>query len=384
MKRLSVLLCLMLAGVLLMGQNNKVQSAFNYMKPSYNELDKAKEAIDAAARHPKTQGKAKTWYYRGECYHKIFMSRDDKFKDLDPNPLRESYLSYVKAKSLDEKRSYDNIEYRLVMIGTEFFNKGSVEFEQKMFKESLKSFETVLEIGQLPYINQVDTGAFYSAAIAADQAGLYDKALEYYNISIELKYMGSDLYHYVAVIYMAKGDTVKAVQSYEDGIKAYPESNGYLYIQLINHYLVSNNLAKAAEFIIPAVEQDPDNASLWNVYGRAFQDIDEKKEVAGYERAIELDSTFFDPSYNLGTIYYNHGVDANELAMSIPLDDKEGFEAAITKRDQFFNLALPYFEKAVEIDNLSGDLLKALKEIYYRFQMKDKLEGVTKLMEARK
>lgn len=384
MKRISVLLCLLLTGVLVMGQSNKVQSAINYMKPIYNELDKAQVAIDAAAKHPKTMGKAKTWYRRGECYHKIFLSHDDKFKNLHPDPLREAYLSYAKAKDLDEKKNYSNIEYKLIVIGTEFFNKGSMEFENKKFKESLKSFETVLEIGQLPYINQVDTGAFYSAAIAADQAGLYDKALEYYNISIEMKYMGSDLYHYVAVIYMAQGDTAKAVQSYEDGIKAYPESNGYLYIQLINHYLVSNNFAKAAEFIIPAVEQDPDNASLWNVYGKAFQDIDEEKEVAGYKRAIELDSTFFDPYYNLGTIYYNHGVDANETAMSIPLEDKEGFDAAITKRDQYFNLALPYFEKAVEIDNSSGDLLKALKEIYYRFQMKDKLEAITELIEARR
>ena len=43
-------------------QKNKVQTAFNYYK--YDELDKAKQAIDEASVHETTIGMAKTWYYK--------------------------------------------------------------------------------------------------------------------------------------------------------------------------------------------------------------------------------------------------------------------------------------------------------------------------------
>jgi hypothetical protein len=60
MKKL-IFLLLCVAGLgNLMGQSNKVVTAFNLMKPEYNELDKAKLNIDEASVHPKTAGEAKT------------------------------------------------------------------------------------------------------------------------------------------------------------------------------------------------------------------------------------------------------------------------------------------------------------------------------------
>ena len=168
MKRIAIVLTLLISFTLSYGQSNKVVSAWNYMKAEYNELDKAKEAIDLACVHPKTQVQAKTWYYRGLVYHKLFNTKDEKFKNLDPNPLKEAYLAYKKAKELDTKKRYEkDILYKLAVARNEFFNKGSLEYEQKKFDASLVSFETAIEIDQLPYINQVDSTVFFNAAIAA-------------------------------------------------------------------------------------------------------------------------------------------------------------------------------------------------------------------------
>ncbi|MEA1878976.1 MAG: hypothetical protein U9N86_19195 [Bacteroidota bacterium] len=381
MRGLSILLCLMLSGTAAIAQNTKILTAWNSMKQNYNDLEKAKEAIDAAAIHPKTQDRAKTWYLRGNCYHKQYQSTNAKFKNLDPNPLKEAYLSYVMAKNLDTKHTYDDIEFKLALIGTEIFNKASAEFEQKKFRKALESFEMVMDIGALPWINKVDTGAVFYAAIAADQAGLYDKALSYYARTIDLKISGSDVYHYVAEVLMAKGDTVQAIKSYKDGIIDYPDDNGYLYIMLINHYLRREEPEKVAEYVEPAVKKYPKNASLWNVYGLAFEGTDQPKAVTGFINAIGQDSTFFEPFYNLGTLYYNQGVDANSVAMVIPLEKKAEYNSAITRRNEFFEMALPYYERAVDIDSNSGDLLIALKEIYIRLQMPEKLADVTMLID---
>jgi len=381
MKGLLLVIFLTMSGLISEAQTIKVLTAWNAMKHDYNDLEKAKEAIDAAVVHPKTQDKAKTWYYRGKCYYKLYQSKDVKLKNLSPNPLKEAYLSYVMARNLDTKHIYTDIEYKLSLIGAELFNKGSLEFEHKKFRESLESFEMVIDINALPWIDPVDSEAIFYAAIAADQAGLFDKALAYYNKAIDLKIKGSDVYHYIAEVYLAKGDTLQAIQSYKNGIIAFPDDNGYLYVKLLNYYLQQENHEKVAEYVEPAVEKYSKNAKLWNVYGLAFEATDQSKAIAGFMKAVELDSTFFEPLYNLGTLYYNQGVDANGVAMLIPLDKKEEYNAAIAKRNKFFEMALPYYEKAVEIQSISGELLIALKEIYIRLQMTDKLAEVSKLIE---
>ena len=77
-----------------LGQTNKRTSAYMYNKNK--QYDKAKEAIDEAILHPKTENDAKTWMYRGIIYYNIAMSEDEQVKALAPvsasrliNPPRE-------------------------------------------------------------------------------------------------------------------------------------------------------------------------------------------------------------------------------------------------------------------------------------------------------
>lgn len=368
------------------GQSNKVVTAFNLMKPEYNELDKAKIAIDEASVHPKTSAEAKTWYYRGLVYYKIYQSKDEKFKNLDPDPLKQAYLSFVKAKEYDAaaKRWEAELLFQLTRCSADYFNKGSAEFEQKKFTQSVESFETVMAIGKLPYINQLDTGSFYNAALASESAGMNDKAIEYYTKSIELNYGGPDVFHYLALIYLQKGDSASALKTYESGIMKYPNKSANLYIAMINFYLARKDVKSAFGFVEKAIEKDPNNASLWQVYGRALEDKDKQKAIDAYKKMIELDPKNFNGYYNVGTVYFNMGVEANDKANAIPLSDDAGYKAALVVADDLFKQALPFFEQAYEINKEDSDLLSGLKQLYYRFKMNDKLQEVQKRIDGLK
>ena len=63
---------------LIFAQNSKVVSAYNYLK--YDELGNAKAAIDLASENASTASKAKTWYYKGKVYQRIFETDNEKFK----------------------------------------------------------------------------------------------------------------------------------------------------------------------------------------------------------------------------------------------------------------------------------------------------------------
>ncbi len=384
MKRLCLIFLLALFTIGLQAQRMKVLSAWHFMKDNYNELDKAKQAIDAAVLQGNTSSSPKAWYYRAQCYHRLYLSNDKQLNSLDPNPLYQAYQSYLKVKELDQKGKYEDIDYQLELIEAEFFNKGSAEYAAKKYAEALESFETVMEMSVLPFTKPIDTQVYFYAAIAADQALMYGKALQYYQKAIDSKTNGVDVYHYVASLHMARGDTTQAIQSYLDGIEAFPDDNTYLYIQLLNYYLYKGDQDLIAKYIEPAVQKDSTNSALWIVYGSTFEHSNRDKAIYGYQKALEQDSSLFDCYYNIGTIYFNQGVDAKNRANEIAVDDEAGYQSAIAKRDAFFEQALPYFESAFKLDNSVSSLLLALKEIYNRLQMKEKLNEINFLIESRK
>ncbi len=86
MKRLAILF-LCLSATFGYAQKANIQSAYNYLK--YDQLDKAKEAIDAAVTTESTMNSDKAWYYRGLVYEKLY--KHEKFGKLDPNPLKVAF-----------------------------------------------------------------------------------------------------------------------------------------------------------------------------------------------------------------------------------------------------------------------------------------------------
>ena len=377
MKRLSFVVGLFLCATFSFSQTKNVVSAWNSLKPEYNELDKAKDFIDKATVHPKTQVQAKTWYYRGLVYHKLYNTDNNDFKKLHPNPLKEAFAAFIRAEELDTKSRYQkDIHYKIGVAGREFFNLGTKYYDEKKFTEALESFETVIRISQLPYIDQIDPGAYFNAAIAADQAGKFVKAEKYYVKSIDLDYGGPDAFHYLATIQMTKGDTVSALDSYKQGIEKYPEDNSFLNIQMVNYHLGRGELVPAKQYALTALEQDSVNSSLWFVYGLATEETDSTEAIYAYKRAIEIDPEYFDAYYNIGSIFYNEGVILNKDAMNVPLDQQEQYTKIVTHRDEILRKALPFYEKAQIIKDDFPELLNALKELYYRFEMKEKLEKV--------
>jgi tetratricopeptide (TPR) repeat protein len=395
-KTFFLITCLIGSGVAF-GQSNKVQTAINMIKPESNQLDQAKLMIDEASVHAKTAGEAKTWYIRGLVYYKIYQSTDAKYKALDPDPLKQAYQSFIKAKDLDATKRYDDqLLFEITRASADFFNRGAIEYEQKKFAQSVESFETVMAISKLPFINQLDTPSFFNAALSAQMAGeneagkeqatpFYDKAIEYYNRSIALNWGGPDVYHYLAEVYLKKGDSASAVKSYEAGISKFPDKSVNLYISLINYYLSKKDLLTGFDYIEKALDVDSTNASLWEVYGSALEKRGEKdKAIEAFKKVIELDAKSLRGYYWLGLVYFNRGVEAQEKANALPLSDAEGYKKEVAAADGFFRQALPYFETGYEIDPEDAQLLTGLNHIYYRFKMTDKLAVVKKRIDAKK
>lgn len=360
-------------------QKGKVTSANNYL--TNGQIVKAWEAIQVAEQHEKTMAYDKTFMVKGKILQAIGESEDAEVKKLVENPLPKAFEAYKKALELDEKGNMlKSITLSLPMLNNDFINLGVEHFTAREYAEAVEAFEYSLEVSKFDVFGgSIDTIIIYNTALAAYNAEDWDKAIKYFNETKELNYGGTGVYQLLNRTYFSLGDSLGAENSMKKGIEVYPEEDVIL-LELIQYYLNTSRDDDAMAYLNIAKAKSPDNKVLWYVEGILHDKQGNTDEaVDSYKKAIAIDPEYFDPYYNLGVIQFNEGVKLQESANQIM--DNEEFKVAKEKMDAAFALAIPSFEKAIEIDPESRESLENLKILYYRLQMMEKREVVIKKLE---
>jgi tetratricopeptide (TPR) repeat protein len=391
MKRTTILFALLFAVTCAFAQKGKVTSASSYKETG--KLDKAVEAIEETidASNPKTESSIawpRTWEVRGEIYQAVFSSKDENFKKLNADPLTVAFDSYMKALQLDDKDRFGkSVKIKLTLLIGDLTNQAIAAFNEENYEKALKSFEQIMTIEQTPVYkaedpNAVDTVIMFNAGLAAYNAQNYDKAIEYYKQAAKYKYNGAKTYSLISNSYMQKKDTVGALQVLQDGLKEYGE-NGALLVEVINIYLNANKVDDAMKYLEIAISKDPKNSSYYFAQGTLYDKLLKPEEATNsYLKAIEYKEDYFDAYYNLGALYYNKGVKQVDVANAIPSNQPEKYEEEKNKADVEFKKAIPYMEKAHEINPTDKFTMESLKTLYYRLKMLDKHAEIVEKMKS--
>lgn len=381
MKRTTILFILLFAVSGVFAQKGRVTAALTYKDAG--KLDKAVEAIEEAVNpnNPKSEGSISwpnTWDARGDIYQEIFRSKDENVKKLSADPLTVAFESYMKAMELDEKnRLSKGLKVKLTLLISELNNQAVSAFNEENYEKAMKSFEQVMSIEKTPVYkmddpNSVDTAVIFNAGLAAYNAQNYDKAIQYYKEAAKYKYNGAKTYSLIANSYFLKKDTVTGLNELQEGLKEY-STNGGLLVEIINVYLNANKVDDAMKYLNIAIETDPTNASYYFAKGTLYDKLQNTQEaVKSYEKAIELKSDYFDAYYNLGALYFNLGVKQIDVANSIPSNQPDKYDIEKNKADAEFKKAIPFMEKAHEINPTDKFTMESLKTLYYRLGILDK------------
>ncbi len=354
-------------------QNNKRTSAYNYLKNG--KLDKAKEYIDPTIEHPKTMNVAKTWFYRGNIYLQIALTTNEEYKDLDPNALEVAYESYMKCKELDEKDTYlEDINTNMVIIASNFFNKGVKKYNEKEFEAAANAFQNTYDVTL--GMGRTDTLALQNVALAYEIGKQYDKAIESYNKLIEIGAGDAMVYNALATIYLDQEDEATAEEYIQKGRELYPEDYQLL-IAETNLYLARGENEKAIENLEVALEKDPTNKTIWFALGTNYENTGEQEKAEeAYQKCIELDPEYADAYYNMGAMYNNRAAAIIEKANELPLDAVEEYNAEKAKAEELLKKAVPFLEKSDELNPDVLPTLQTLKQIYTMQQDMEKLKAI--------
>ena len=158
-------------------------------------------------------------------------------------------------------------------------------------------------------------------------------------------------------------------------MQKFPEEKYYL-LSLINTYIYSNRNQEAIEYLNTAIASEPNNAQLYDVMGRVYETglKDYANAEKYFAKALEMDPENADILSNHGRIYYNQAVQKQAEANGI--SDQAKYQEELAKAKEMFSKALPYFEKAHQINPEARDVMTALRGIYYNLNMGDKFEAI--------
>ncbi len=386
MKRLALFAILTFSLSAVYAQKGKVSAASGYMET--NDLEAAKKSIDLALEHEKSINWPKTYVVAAKIYTELAKAGQDA------DGIKKAVDFYKKAIELDQKgdakgknigKYQKEIKLQLTFFKPDLTNSGIEGFNTNDFNKALYAFENVLYFNDLPMFQEeapgVDTVIVYNCALAAYNAKDWPKAEKFFNLTIDYKYGENpgDAILLLDQVYDATGDSIKAAENLKRGFELFPEDERIL-TTLIQYYLDTEQNDAALEYLNTAIEKDPENPSFYYARGVLFESIDKDKAIENYKSCLEIDDKFFNSLYNLGVIFYNKGVEQQNVA-----NDKtttKEFNAAMKVANEYWEQSLPYMEKAHEVQPEEAAVLETLKGLYYRFERMDKYNEVKAKLEA--
>src|SRR5690606_5210370 len=322
-----------------------------------SDLNAAKEALEKATEHEKTKDLAETWTYYALVNADLAL--------LDSAGGADGYIQKAveareKAVSLDtEKENEQNLNILNSILAQHELNKGVKAWDSQDFPNAYEAFNKGLNY--LPG----DTTLLYYSGLAAVNSQQYDKALEQYVklVPIDSFSNNKQIILDVSRLYLMQGDTANAIKYAELGAQKYPTDNE-LATQNIELNLMAGNEEKIIGTINDQVAKDPQNKNLHYYLGIAYSSInDMEKAEAAYKKALEIDPNYLEANINLGGLILNKGIDHFNKTNNASLPQAE-YDAEIKKAYEIFDTALPYLEKAVEVDGKSALALANLKKYY--------------------
>jgi tetratricopeptide (TPR) repeat protein len=384
MKRI-IFLMLTLVTVVAFAQKQQKPNTNKALK-SFQEgnLAEAKEIIDAATTYEKTMNEGNTWYYRGLIYTAIDTTSNEAYKALDPNPLKVAIESFAKADALGKPgKEYFITDGKTVlpitksqqseMLANYYLDKGIKAFQDDADNEaSLKYLRKTNVVSESlfkdkPYPN--DTLTYYVTALVAQQSDSLDLAIASANKYIEKGGKGKDAYLILYQIYNSgpKEDKEKALEVVRQAKKAIPTNPDFPKLE-IGMLIDMDKIAEAKTNLENAIKTEPDNKILHFYLGYTNSKTENMEEAKkNFNEALRIDPNYFDAQYYLAQLYL---IDANKIrdqikGLGMSAADKKKAAELDKQLVEKFKIALPYWEKAEQLNPKDIDVLERLRTIYY-------------------
>lgn len=397
---------LLLSATLSFGQKALVDQAWSLAKKSEKpDFKTARNTIKQALEGESAED-VKAWYVAGNIEQRFYEKENEqaqfgmaaKEAEMDL-ALENGYKYYRKAVALDtlpnakgkvKPKYIKNIQKDLLANSDGYINAGVRYFNAQEYMKAYEMWNIFIEIRDLPFMAPVakDMPADsiyamleYNAALAALNSGDDELTLKALLRAKGNGYEQNNVYKFIVGQYEAAKDTANLIAILNEGNElfsnldvvatrpdgsTFTQKENYYSLRLINLYIASNDYNKAIDVLNAVVANDPENPELWNVKGQL---LEAQGDVTGaiecFEKALNMQPNFALALGNMGRMYFNQAVEKNN-ELSEKITNTAEFNAAKEAEVlPLYRQALPYYEKAHQIDANEREYMVALRSIYY-------------------
>lgn len=285
------------------------------------------------------------------------------------------------------------------------------------FKEAAQLFEAIYQF------DKSDASNLYNASLLAVQAQDYDNALKYYEELKSINYSGEgttyiavnkangqeesfgsdadrktaikigthekprdekipskrgEIYKNYASILLNKGRVDEAKKAITDAKALNPDDTDLILAEA-NLYYEAKDMVTYKKLINEVIAKKPNDADLYfnlGVVSTTTGEIEEAKKY--YEKVISLDPKYFNAYNNLGAVYLLGDEKIVKEMNSLGMTPKESkrYDELKAKRRKMFSGAVPYFEKALELQPTDEGVKSILLNCYQVLELDAKYKAL--------
>lgn len=392
MGRLNVLLRFLVIILLsFTAENTFAQDLISVANTLLNDKNyvEAKTAIDEAFEESDMLQNPRAWYTKARVYHEILKSEEpelNQFKVDYEAFIGEVVQAYTKTQELTERTNNLHIlaTNQIEILWADGINAGVASFQQNDFANAMLSFEVAKAA------KPADTLAYLYSGLSAQNAGLYNEAIQSY---MELKpytQLSKEVYNGIILSSQAMNASYDQQLEYvEEALFEYPNHIPYV-IQEIRLLIKVNRFLEAESVLNTAVQRNPSNplliirqADLFDrIFKAAYINGEPERSEEYFEKASRKYEEYIRRYPDDFTANYNYSVMINEQAnrvyVRINLMSKDEYQIRGKEVEQigheWTRKALPYMEKADKINPNDEKVILALRVYYERLQMSEELQ----------
>ena len=400
--------------------------AANAQKVNDNALRLKLEKSDTEIADAKKNTKAATWMNRGKVYFESIQEPTKSlFLGLDPamltiacgEPRKKSdavweyawvnvYFKNGKVSAWEQKafikegaietalealrRAYEldpkqapKIKAQLDNIINYYNQLAAVSYDIPRYDLSQRAYEIIFEAQTNPAYGTPDyQNLFFAGQLAAylgaTTPGMFAKGEALLTQALANGYADEEgnIYYYLFHCYYGQKDkdpenVMKAKNVLLEGVAKFPKNDKVLdgLMQLYTSEEGVGDPADLVELIDKALANDPQNVDLWFGRGRVYYKLKNYDEcINSFAKVVELKPELFDGNYYLALFYMAKGDNLRNEVNARDYKSQSEYDAEYQKVVEVYKAAVPWFEKALEINPKHIDSVDCLKSLCFRLR----------------
>lgn len=384
-----VFLFVLAVSSLVFGQKSKVTSGS--MAYNNGEFDQAIRYLDEALAKPElleNKDKAKAHFKKGQSLKGALMKQDANVLAKYPNAAFDALQAFRDAKTFDDIKLYEKeLESEMLMMANIMYQAGVGLFQQAakvalsnpdaypvLMEQSIKYLKTADELqpnnmgilailGSVYHFNKEDKMAM---PVLEKAISLYESRKD----TLKDKNMASTYMDLASVYTYEVKDFKKAMELLEKGKVEFPDVKDFEILEL-NFYMSGDNMELGIQKFEKAIAENPKSEDIHIAYAALLEkkgDLDAASRI--YEKVLTFNPNSFNCNYNLAAMYVNKAVELKKQEEST--EDYTKASEYGKEAEALFGKALPYMEKAHEIDSKDMPTISGLIQVYTQLNQLDK------------